>query len=102
MSTAFDYATEAAFACSELGETAVYTPVSGATSSLSVIVDRNVFTLGDMSQVVERRTAIRFKRADKSVVKVGDTITVGTESWTLQGVESDDGYVIRAHARLST
>lgn len=99
MATAFDFATDYVFACGDLAETAVYTPVSGATASLSVIVERDIMMVGDMGQVVERRTLIRFKRADKSSVKVGDTITVGSESWTLQGIESDDGYVIRAHAR---
>ncbi len=101
MTTAFDFATDDVFACSDLGEAATYTPVSGATSSMTVIIDRNVFAIGDMGQVVERRTMIRFRRSEKSAVKVGDRITVGAESWTLQGVESDDGYVIHAHARIA-
>jgi len=84
---------------SVLGEDATYTPAVGAAVACRVVVNRNVLLQPDgmTVQVYDKGTTIE---AMLSVIgsepNRGDTFTVGTETYTVQSIEQNDGYTVTA------
>jgi len=99
---AFDSA--AAAIARALGEPATYTALSPAgIFMLRAIVERDIITPipGLESMALERRTVITVCAADLAgrVPVLGDTVTVGAETWKVLGIEQDDGYLVRLKVR---
>lgn len=84
---------------SALGEDATYTPLVGTAKACRVIVNRNVLMQPDgmTAMVYEKGTTVE---AMLSVIggepNRGDTFTVGTDTWTVQSIEQNDGYTVTA------
>lgn len=89
-----------------LGETATYTALSpSGTIALSAIVRRDISTpvAGAEGLVLERRTMIYVLSSAMvgRVPAIGDTVTVGAETWKVLAIEEDNGYFITLRARVS-
>lgn len=87
-----------------MGEPATYTALSpSGTISLRAVIERDIATpIPSMEGVtVERRTVITVRAADLigRIPALGDTVTVGAETWKVLAIEQDDGYLIRLKAR---
>lgn len=87
-----------------LGEPATYTALSPAGMfSLRAIVERDIITPipGLESMAIERRTVITVCAADLAgrVPTMGDTVTIGSETWKVLCIEQDDGYLVRLKVR---
>ena len=87
-----------------LGEPATYTALSPkGTFSLWAIVERDIITPipGLESMAIERRTVITVCAADLAgrVPALGDTVTIGSETWKVLCIEQDDGYLVRLKVR---
>ena len=90
-----------------LGEAGTYTVKSPAsTISMRVVISRDVQSpINPMSpMIIERRTVLTVRAADLSgvVPKLGDTVTVGSEVWTVLAIDRDDGYLIKLRVRAGT
>jgi len=99
---AFDDAATALLAV--LGEAGIYTPLApGPALALRVIVERDVMTPipGMEGMTIERRSVITVGAADLDglVPALGDTVTVGAETWKVLAIEQDDGYLVRLKVR---
>lgn len=62
-----------------------------------VNVERDVEVLGEYGQVAARRTMLHVP--SDLTPKSGDAVVVGAKSYTLDGLESDDGYLSRFYVR---
>lgn len=86
-----------------LGEAGVYTPVAGPILTLRVFVERDVISpvQGIETGLSERRTVLTLKTADLygHTPVLGDTVTVGAETWKVLALEQDDGYLSRLKVR---
>lgn len=87
-----------------MGEPATYTALSPAgTISLYAVIERDIATPipGMEGMTVERRTVITVRAADLTgrIPALGDTVTVGAETWKVLAIEQDHGYLIRLKAR---
>lgn len=87
-----------------LGEAGVYTPtVPGPILTLRVLVERDVISpvQGIETGLSERRTVLTLKTADLygHTPVLGDTVTVGAETWKVLALEQDDGYLSRLKVR---
>jgi hypothetical protein len=83
---------------SELGEDAVYTPVSGAAKSIRVFIERNTSLqpTGFEGQVFERGTIIEALLADLGgEPDPGATFVVSGETYTVRTIEDNDDYIVR-------
>lgn len=99
---AFDDAATALLAV--LGEAGIYMPLApGPALTLRVIVERDIMTpiAGMETGLSERRNVLTLKTADLGghVPVLGDTVTVGAETWKVLAVEQDDGYLVRLKVR---
>jgi hypothetical protein len=82
---------------SALGEDATFSPVGGLSIGCSVIVNRSVLLQpsGMDAQVFERGTTIDVILADIGAEpNRGDVFTVGTETFTVQSIDSNDGHTV--------
>lgn len=89
-----------------LGESATYaTLLSGGTRTLNAIVERDVMTPLPAFEgaLVERQHTITVRAADLvgHTPALGDTVTVGAETWKVLSIEQHDGYLIRLKVRLT-
>lgn len=73
-------------------DTATYTPPGGsATPSITVLVDRDVLTVGADSEVVQPATKITVYRVDVDAPIYGGLFTLGTgELFKVDRIESSD------------
>lgn len=74
----------------DFGEAATY-----VFQTITVIVDRSVEVVGDFGQVVDRRTVLSALKTDMPTPMRGQSITVGGTAYTLDGVISDDGHIVK-------
>lgn len=85
---------------SPMGDDATFTPAGGVTiPDLRVIVNRSVLLqpAGMDAQVYERGTTIEVILADIGAEPIrGDVFVVGTETFTVQSIESNDGDTVVA------
>ena len=84
---------------SPLGEDAVFTPAGGVSISCRVIVNRSVLLqpAGMDTQVYERGTTIEAILADlDNEPNRGDVFVIGTETFTVQSIVSNDGDTVVA------
>lgn len=79
----------ASFARAGFADAAVYTPISGRPVNCTVVIDRQIAVLGDIGEVVGYKTAATFKRSEVQP-QVGATLTIGSETWTLEKKSSED------------
>lgn len=83
---------------SELGEDAVYTPVSGTVKALRVFIERDISMqpTGFEGQVFERGTIIEALLADLGgEPDPGATFVVGGETYTVRTIQDNDDYIVR-------
>lgn len=64
-----------------------------------VVIDRDVEVVTDNGLAMEKRTVCSLWKQDVGRVVRGHTITVGTESFTVNDLLSDDGFVIEVYVR---
>ena len=84
---------------SVLGEDAIYTPAGGAAVACRVVVNRNVLMQPDgmTAMVYEKGTTVEAMLSEiGGEPNRGDTFTVGTETFTVQSIEQNDGYTVTA------
>lgn len=84
---------------SVLGEAATFTPSGGVAVSCRVLVNRNVLLQPDgmTVQVYEKGTTIEAMLSEiLEEPNRGDVFTVGTETFTVQSIEQNDGYTVTA------
>jgi hypothetical protein len=77
-----------------VGDDATFTPAGGVAIPCRVIVNRSVLLqpAGMDAQVYERGTTIEVVLADIGAEPIrGDVFIVGTETFTVQAIESNDG-----------
>jgi hypothetical protein len=82
---------------SPLGDDAVYTPSGGTAIACRVLIDRSVMLqpTGMVAQVFERGTTIEAILADiGKEPNRGDTFVIGTETFTVQAIDSTDGLTV--------
>ncbi len=82
---------------SPLGDDAVFTPSGGTAIECRVIIERSVMMqpAGMETQVFERGTTIEVILADIGVEpNRGDTFVIGTETFTVQTIDSNDGMTV--------
>lgn len=87
-----------------LGEVGSYTPIiPGPAITLRAIVRRDIQApiTGMEGMTIERRSVIAVDAAALAghVPVLGDTVTVGTETWKVLAIEQDDGYLVRLKVR---
>jgi hypothetical protein len=83
---------------SAVGEDATFTPAGGAAIPCRVILERNVLMQPTslQAQVWERGTTIEAQLAEIiNEPDRGDTFTVGTETFTVQSIEENDGLTVK-------
>lgn len=81
---------------SPIGDDAVYTPYGGVAKSIRVILNKSVLMqpAGD-AQVYERGVTIEVILADVvTEPSRGSTFVVGSETFTVQSIDSNDGYTV--------
>lgn len=84
---------------SPMGDDATFTPAGGVAISCRVIVNRSVLLqpAGMDAQVYERGTTIEVILADIGAEPIrGDVFVVGTETFTVQSIDSNDGDTVVA------
>jgi len=86
---AFDSTALDAMLLAGLADDAIYTPAIGDPIATRVLVDRAVQTIGDYGQVSGPHNSVTFLVAEVSPKK-GETVTVGTETFTLESKQSED------------
>lgn len=94
--TIFDDAADSIFTDDNVASVASYTKGCGTTSSVRVIVDKDVETLvmGE-SELTDRRTVIGLRKSDISMPYPGEIITVGSTIYTIETVIADDGIEVQ-------
>lgn len=95
--TAFDTAIKDIFDDENIGSDAVYTPSGGSAISCRVIIERNVLLQPDSmtTQVYEHGTTIEAILDDMGAEpNRGDTFVIGTETFTVQSIDSNDGMTV--------
>jgi len=75
---------------SGLADDAAYTEGTGSPMPCRVIVKRDTQIIGEYGQVVGERTTVSFLRAEVPTPKRSATVTVGTDSWTLESKQHED------------
>lgn len=83
----------------DFGFDALYLAPGAAAVPCRVVEERNVEQIGDMGQVIERRTALSFLASEVPVPERGaivEEVAPGTRRWTIDRVADDDGYVVQA------
>lgn len=91
----------ALFVNADLGEDGSYTTIDGCAEPFLVraIVERDLAIIGEWGELRERRTEILLQKSELShPPRRGDSLTVGTETWTIERVLRDDGLVVRVAA----
>lgn len=76
------------------GESATYTPVSGAPFSVQVVVHYDVQRVGETG-FIEQRTELDLLVAEVPAPARKDTIAVGAETFKVDQVLSRDRYVVK-------
>lgn len=75
------------------GESATYTPNGGGPTSIDVVIEKDVQEVDD-GYISERQNHGLI--ADRTVTpQAGDTLKVGTTTYTVARLVSDDGYLMR-------
>lgn len=75
------------------GESATYTPSGGSPVTLYMLIEKDVQEVSD-GYISERQNHGLI--ADRTIApKAGDTIAVGASTYTVGGLVSDDGYLMR-------
>lgn len=78
-----------AFRGSGLADAGIYTPAIGQPINCTVIIDRDVQTVGQEGEVIGQKTIGTFRLAEVTTAR-GETITVDDETWTLESeIKSD-------------
>jgi len=91
--TVFDTALDTLFLDPNLGADATYTPSGGSPSAVRVVVEHDVELVSvGVSDVSDRRTVIGVRKSDIASPGRGDTILVGSTTYTVDVVISDDSY----------
>lgn len=83
---------------SVIGENATFTPSGGAAISCRVILERSVLMQPSSmeAQVWERGTTIEAQLAEIiDEPNRGDTFAIGSETFTVQSIEENDGITIK-------
>jgi len=81
---------------SPIGDDATYTPYGGTAKSIRVIINKSVLLqpAGD-AQVYERGVTIEAILADVvTEPNRGSTFVIGSETFTVQSIDSNDGYTV--------
>jgi len=81
-----------AFLRSGQADSGIYTAKGGTPGTdpnCTVMIDRGVQVLGEFGEVVGHRVVANFLRAEVTPEQ-GGTLTVGTETWTLEKKTSED------------
>lgn len=84
---------------SAVGVDATFTPSGGAAIPCRVILERNVLMQPSSMdvQVWERGTTIEAQLAEIiNEPNRGDAFTIGTETFTVQSIEENDGITVKA------
>jgi len=84
---------------SSIGDDAVYTPSGGVSIVCRVIIERDVLLQPNSmtAQVFEHGTTIEVILADIGMEpNRGDIFVVGTETFTVQSIEQNDGHTVKA------
>lgn len=84
---------------SAIGEDATFTSAGGTAIDCRVIVERNVLMQPSSmdAQVYDRGTTIEAQLAEIiNEPDRGDTFAVGTETFTVQSIEENDGITVKA------
>lgn len=83
-----------AFGVAEAGEAATFSPVSGGSSSVTVIVNRGDTSISDFSGEIPVIAASRnlFVRVSEvAAIEAGDTFTIGSETITVNAASLGPG-----------
>jgi len=98
--TIFDDMADSIFTDDNFSSVATYMMGSGTTSSVRVVVDKDVDTLvmGE-SELTDRRTVIGIRKSDIPTPYPGETITVGSTIYTIDNVIADDGIEVQVSVK---
>jgi len=83
------------------GADGTYTPTTGAPVSMRIEIKRDVMLEDEEGGAYIRRN-MAFFASGQVTPKRGDTITIGDETWFVDRVESNDGYMTSVELGRST
>lgn len=79
----------------KLGCTLTITPQTGTEYTATGIIDHNVAQLGEYGEVNGTTSMVSFIASDVSELQRGDTVALGNQSWTIDQLSEDDGFIVK-------
>lgn len=81
------------------GVNGVFINATESVDPALVLIERDVQMPADNGLTVEKRTIASLLKAEVGKVSKGNRITIDAESFTVNDLLGDDGYVVRAFVR---